>query len=155
MQMRDILAYFAYKYGGDCFKIIEAIENKEQVTKEQIQAFHNMRKYDFISIVDENYPEILKHVDNPPIVMFCKGDPSLINHDSEIIAKESDEGIRMIHAYNVEFTNKGICMNCVMACECHDDMDMLVEQVEHAQESLKRLLTVFKAKETKEKGMER
>ena len=155
MQMRDILGYFAYKYNGECFKIIEAIANKEQVTKEQIQAFHNMRKYDFITVIDDNYPEMLKHVENPPIVMFCKGDPSLISPDNEIIAKESDEGIRMVHAYEVEFTNKGICMNCVMACECHDDMDMLIEQVEHAQESLQRLLKVYQAKEVNEKSMER
>lgn len=43
--------------------------------------------YDFFTVVDENYPEMLKIVNTPPIVMFYKGDIGLINEDNDIIAK--------------------------------------------------------------------
>ncbi|MDD6467227.1 MAG: hypothetical protein PUF50_03495 [Erysipelotrichaceae bacterium] len=64
----------------------------------------------------------------------------------------ASENKKMHCCIYVEFTNKGICMNCVLACECHDDMDMLVE---HAQDSLKKLLSVFHAKEAKDRNMQR
>ena len=155
MEMRDILGYFAYKYGGDSSKILEAIENKEPVTKEQIHAMYKKLDYDFFTVVDENYPEMFKHINNPPIVMFYKGDIGLIHEDNEMIAKQTDEGIRMIHAYDTNFTSKGVELNCVMACECHDDMNMLVGRMEHAQESLQKLLTVVKPQERKDKSHER
>lgn len=155
MEMRDVLGYFAYKYNGDFNRIFEAIENKEPVNAEQIKALHKVIDYDFFTIVDDNYPELLKRVENPPVVMFYKGDISLINTESEIIAKQSDEGIRMIHAYDTEFTSKGIKMKCVMACECHADMDMLVDKMERAQDSLQKLLSVYHAKEVKDRNMQR
>ena len=38
MMMRDVLGYFAYKYNGDSAKILEAIERKEPVSKEQLHS---------------------------------------------------------------------------------------------------------------------
>lgn len=60
MMMRDVLGYFAYKYNGDEAKILEAIERKEPVTKEQIQSMYKKLDYDFFTVVDKNYPEMLK-----------------------------------------------------------------------------------------------
>jgi len=155
MEMRDVLGYFSYKYYGDNFKILTAIERKEKVSDEQIQAFHKRIKYDFFTIVDDNYPEMLKHVNNPPIVMFYQGDMSLIHEDNEIIAKETIDGVRMIHAYETNITNRGIEMKSVMACECHEDMDMLVDKMHQAQETLKNILSIVPVKEAKEKSFER
>lgn len=155
MEMRDVLGYFAYKYNGDSTKIMSAIENKEPVTNEQIKELHEKINYEFFTVVDDNYPEILKNVDNPPIVMFYKGNIGLINEDNDIIAKQSYDGIRMLHAYQTDFTNKGIEMHCVMACECHDDMDMLINKMEQAHETLQKLLSIRNGLERKEKSIER
>ncbi len=155
MMMRDVLGYFAYKYNGDGAKILEAIERKEPVTKEQIQSMYKKLDYDFFTVVDENYPEMLKLVNNPPIVMFYKGDIGLINEDNDIIAKQTYGGIRILHAYDANITSKGIEMNCVMACECHDDMDMLIEHMEHAQDNLPKLLSLARDRFPKNKNIER
>lgn len=72
---------------------MEAIERKEPVTKEQIQSMYKKLDYDFFTVVDENYPEMLKVVNNPSIVMFYKGDIGLINEDNDIIAKQTYDGI--------------------------------------------------------------
>lgn len=58
---------------------MEAIERKKPVTKEQIQSMYKKLDYDFFTVVDENYPEMLKLMNNPPVVMFYKGDIGLIN----------------------------------------------------------------------------
>lgn len=61
----------------------------------------------------------------------------------------------MLHAYDTNITSKGIEMNCVMACECHDDMDMLIEHMEHAQDNLQKLLSVVRDWLPKSKDIER
>ena len=155
MEMRDVLAYFAYKYEGDSSKILDAIVRKEPVTRELINELKQVLEYDYFTVVDDNYPEMLKNVENPPLVMFYKGDISLINPENEIIGKETYEGVRMLHAYNTNFTSKGIEMNCVMACENHDDMDMLIKHMERAQDSLQKLLSVVRERLPKNKNIER
>ena len=155
MNMRDVLGYFAYKYNGDSTKILEAIERKEPVSNDQIKAMHKKLDYDFFTVVDDNYPEMLKHINNPPIVMFYKGDIGLISEENEIIGKQTYDGIRMLHAYDTNITNKGIEINCVMACECHDDMDMLIEHMEHAQDNLQKLFSVVRDRLPKTKDIER
>ena len=155
MEMRDVLGYFAYKYNGDSRKILEALDKRETVTPSQINQFHEKIEYDFFTAIDDNYPEILKSVENPPIVMFYKGDIELIHPDNEIIAKQSSDGIHMIHAYQTEFTNKGITLHCVMACECHDDMDMLMNQMERTHHNLEKLLSIVHSRQPKSKDIER
>ena len=44
-----------------------------------------------------------------------------------IIAKESDEGVRMLHVIDPA---RGIKMNHVMAYECHDDMDLIMSKMQ-------------------------
>ena len=44
-----------------------------------------------------------------------------------IIAKESDEGVRMLHVIDPA---RGIKMNHVMAYECHDDMDLIISKMQ-------------------------
>lgn len=97
---------------------------------------------------------MLKHVDNPLIVMFYKGDISLINSTNEIIDKQTYDGIRILHAYDTNIIYKGIEMNCEMACEYHDDMDMLIEHMEHAQDNLQKLISVVRDRLPKTKDIE-
>ena len=47
----------------------------------------------------------------------------------KIIAKESDEGVRVLHAIDPELTQRGIKMDHVMAYECRDDMDLLMSKM--------------------------
>ena len=61
----------------------------------------------------------------------------------------------MLHAYDTNITSKGIEMDCVMDCECHDDMDMLIEHMEHAQDNLQKLLSDVRDCIPKNKNIER
>ena len=136
MEMRDILAALAMKYNGELLPLLQALERQEQVDDTMFSSFKSKLKYNYVTIIDENYPELLKHVENPPIVLFYKGNLDLINPDRQILAKISEEGVRMLHVVDPELTPKGIKMDYVMACECHDDMDMLMERMRIAQKDL-------------------
>lgn len=92
---------------------------------------------------------MLKYVSNPPIVLFYKGDLSLINTNSEIIAKQADDGVRMIHAFDTKFTNTGIEFDCVMACENHGDMDMLIDKMNETHSILGEIFKIKQSRDSK------
>lgn len=150
MEMRDILAALAMKYNGELLPLLQALERQEQVDDAMFSSFKNKLKYNYVTIIDENYPELLKHVENPPIVLFYKGNLDLINPDRQILAKISEEGVRMLHVVDPELTPKGIKMDYVMACECHDDMDMLMERMRIAQKDLINCIDTMKRHVKKE-----
>ena len=150
MEMRDILAYFSMKNEGVERQILIDLDNKVKVNQNDIDKMKETLKYPYITIIDKNYPEILKHIKEPPIVLFYKGDLKLLNYDSEIIAKESAEGVRMIHAFDTNFTNTGIELKTVMACECHDDMDMLVEKMNDAHSVLNEMFKLKQSRDSKQ-----
>lgn len=77
---RDILIYFAIKYKGDWENIMTAIKNKEEfVPNELLEVVKNM-KCKAITLMDEEYPDSLKHIFKPPLVLFYYGDISLLKN---------------------------------------------------------------------------
>lgn len=77
--MRKILLYFAIKYEGNYNLIYNAIKKKEKVSNEDINKITNIDKYNYITILDSEYPQKLKTIANPPFVLFYFGDISLLN----------------------------------------------------------------------------
>lgn len=60
------------------------------------------QKIDFICLIDDNYPPLLKRIPNPPIVLFTKGDRKILNAtDDRLIAIV---GTRRITSYGREIT---------------------------------------------------
>lgn len=73
MNNRDRLIGYAYKYSGDYFKIVKAINNNEDVEK--------VNDNNCLTILDSLYPKELLDLRFPPLVLFYKGDLSLLNKD--------------------------------------------------------------------------
>lgn len=69
---REILAMYAYEYGGEWPQISKAIKEKREPMLSQIQ-----EKY--VTIYDKEYPESLRALHYPPWVIFYEGDLSLVN----------------------------------------------------------------------------
>lgn len=71
MKGRDILIFLAVKYNGAWNKIYEAIKNKELVDEQQVfEAVESTKKFNTITIIDDDYPEALKKIYKPPFVIF-------------------------------------------------------------------------------------
>ena len=74
MNNRETLIYVAIKFNGDYDRIMEAI-----TTHEKIEIDENVTlPKNVITILDEDYPKNLYYAYKPPLVLFYKGDISLI-----------------------------------------------------------------------------
>lgn len=112
-----ILIYFAIKYKGYFKEIYEAITSKEFVPLEEINKIKVMletKEIQAITIIDEDYPESLKHIDKPPFVLFYKGNKDLLKKNAilltgdfsnELIDKFIDSSCQEISKNNILITN--------------------------------------------------
>lgn len=71
-------------------------KEKELLVKHQVT---------FLTIFDDRYPEILKQIHMPPIVLYCKGAPLEYPLKSEIIKRFSIVGSRKADAYAHQIIN--------------------------------------------------
>lgn len=70
--MRDRILYYALKFKGDYRLICEAILKNKPYQK---TIYHG----NYITILDEAYPEVLLHLHYRPWILFYEGDLSLLN----------------------------------------------------------------------------
>jgi len=79
---RYLLVYFAVKYQGDFQKIYSALVLKEEVPYEEAKKVYDSLKCKVMTLLDYDYPEKLKTVCQPPMVLFYYGDISLLDKES-------------------------------------------------------------------------
>ena len=103
MNSREILLYYSLKYSGDWNSIFEASQSHaeldEEEAKKTIQSFNG----NFITFLDDEYPESLKRMVKPPFVLYYYGDISLISDARNKIAVV---GSRKVSDYGKDVTEK-------------------------------------------------
>jgi predicted Rossmann fold nucleotide-binding protein DprA/Smf involved in DNA uptake len=69
--MNDILVFFYEKYDGDWDSIYKAIRQKERVNYSEANQFLKKYKdkYDYVTLIDNDYPEEYKGNYKPPFVL--------------------------------------------------------------------------------------
>ena len=75
--MENILLYFAVKYEGDFDKIYNAIMCKEKCDYNLAEQYKKELTCNFTTVISNDYPTKLKNLNNPPFVLFYKGDLSI------------------------------------------------------------------------------
>lgn len=115
--MKKILLYFSIKYDGEWAKIYEALNKKEQVNEKLMEEYYIEYKGKYVSIVENNYPDLLKEITRPPFVLFYKGDEKLLSKkivwpfgtllEKEYIPSinESISNLEKIHSIITGFSN--------------------------------------------------
>ena len=76
LKSREIIASLVVRNKGNWNDIYQGLVNK-QFCEEKVEG-------DYITILDEEYPDILKQVYKPPFVLFYKGDISLLKNNKII-----------------------------------------------------------------------
>lgn len=76
---RLLLVHLAVKYQGNYDKIMAAIHQPEDVPYEESLKTYKSLKCKVLTILDYDYPDKLKQVTRPPVVLFYYGDISLLN----------------------------------------------------------------------------
>lgn len=104
LKANDILLYFVYKYKSNLDLVMNALREKEEVDANEVLNVVKNTKSKFITILDNEYPEVLKKIDRPPVLLFYEGDISLLKYKSE--HKLSIIGSRNYSEYGKEATKK-------------------------------------------------
>lgn len=102
MEARNLLIGLSIKYDGDWEKIYNAVSDKEVEGLEPCIEQFEKSGYKAVTIIDKEYPDSLKHIHQPPFVLFYEGDLSLLDHmDSNLAVVGTHEptgyGIEMTH----------------------------------------------------------
>ena len=127
--MNDILVYFAIKYKGDWDSIYSAINKKERVDSEEVKRVVSECNFQYITLLDSNYPQRLKNIYKPPFVLFYIGDVDLLNYHGKSIAvvgsrKCSDYGIKNTQNLVKELTGN----NCLIVSGLASGIDAIAHQ---------------------------
>lgn len=83
MNPRDVLIHLSLKYNGDYKSIRHAIEEKEYLDEEIVIPSMSCR---VVTLLDDDFPEILKEFYQCPLVLYYYGDLSLIQDTSKNLA---------------------------------------------------------------------
>jgi len=83
---RNLLAALSVKYKGDFKLMLKAIKEKEKLTDEEIDDYLKSIKSKYLTILDDEYPESLKRVFMPPLVLYYYGDLSLLDKENNLVA---------------------------------------------------------------------
>lgn len=109
MKARDLLIYLSIKYHGVWNDIYNAIVSKEKADFNEATLIVSNLSSSVVTIIDENYPRVLKESNKPPFVLFYYGDLSLISDYTRCLAVV---GSRYPSEYGKMMTNelvKDIC----------------------------------------------
>ncbi len=105
MKANELLLFLSNKFEGDWQKIFNFIKAKESPpTNEEIQDVINRTKFDYISLISNDYPELFKQVLNtPPFIVYYQGDIKLLNKEFK---KLTVIGSRISSLYARNLTDK-------------------------------------------------
>ena len=103
MEPRENLLYLALKHKGDWPKIYEDISSKVDIDENEAKKEIAKVKSNYLTILDEEYPESLRDCYRPPFVLFYYGDISLLSDKNNKIAVV---GSRKYSKYGKEMTEK-------------------------------------------------
>lgn len=79
MNTREILLALVMKNKGDWMMTFQDLKNKNILTDEEIQHYCSLNKEKYITIIDEEYPQVLKGAfREPPFVLFYRGNLNLL-----------------------------------------------------------------------------
>lgn len=109
--MKDILLYFSCKYQGNWFEVYKAVMNLEKYDEVKCKEYKKKITSNYITILDESYPERLKRSICPPYVIFYKGNIKLLD-EKKIIAvigsrENSSYGEKMTKKLVIDLVNNG------------------------------------------------
>lgn len=84
MKAEELLIYLSFKFEGRWEDIYKFIKNKEKPPfEEELKSCKDSLKFNFVTLVSENYPTVLKHsLSSPPFVLYYEGDLSLLSEEN-------------------------------------------------------------------------
>lgn len=79
--MKDAILYFSMKYEGDFEKILAAFKNNEEINMLKMKEYQSQVKHKYVTIMNDHYPQCIKLMNCPPMILFYKGNLCFIDTD--------------------------------------------------------------------------
>ncbi|MEG0034518.1 MAG: DNA-processing protein DprA [Bacilli bacterium] len=79
LEGREILLYLTLKYDGRWDDVYKAVKTKEMVDAEEVETIKDKIESKYVTIIDDDYPNLLKKIHKPPFVIFYYGNLELLN----------------------------------------------------------------------------
>ena len=121
--LEETLVALSEKYEGDFEKILKAAVYKERLTDKEIDKLNDKVDEKYVTIMSEDYPEVFKGTNCPPIVMFYEGNMDLLKGEVYQLMSPFDITKRLF--FIMESTNDG--MDYFIGCENSQDLVKLVD----------------------------
>ncbi|MGB1236823.1 MAG: DNA-processing protein DprA [Pseudomonadales bacterium] len=95
--------------------LISCLENDPvwQTTMLDLFDQHNRAGVTLVSIFDDSYPFLLQQIDDPPVLLFCKGNPSVFGQPCIAIVgsrSASVAGLSIAHELAAQLVGAGLCV---------------------------------------------
>ncbi|CAC13720.1 DNA PROCESSING PROTEIN SMF [Mycoplasmopsis pulmonis] len=81
--MNEVLLYFSFINKGNTKKIFESLKKHEQIDPVELKKYKSMLEENsikYITILSSKYPEEFKYLNNPPFILFYKGNLDLLKN---------------------------------------------------------------------------
>lgn len=121
--LEETLIAFSEKYEGNFEKILKAVVYKERLTDKEIDKLNDKVDEKYVTVMSEDYPEVLKGTNCPPIVMFYEGNMDLLKGEVYQLMSPFDITKRLF--FKMESINDG--MDYFIGCENSQDLVKLVD----------------------------
>ncbi|AXE60838.1 DNA processing protein, SMF family [[Mycoplasma] phocae] len=85
--MNDLLIYFSMKYSGDWDSIYKAIKSYEEIEEPKMLDYinlDNIKDREYISILDEHYPDLFNYLHKPPFILYYYGNIDILYEKNKI-----------------------------------------------------------------------
>ena len=103
MEPREKILYYALKYRGDWDKIYADLSSGIDPDEKEALELNKTVASNYITILDEIYPDCLRRTPKAPFILFYHGDISLIEESRQKIAVV---GSRKYSTYGADMTKK-------------------------------------------------
>ena len=147
--MRDVLLYFSMKYDGKFEPVYEALRVREDFNQDEFIKLKKEVQYDYVTMIDDKYPDFLKLQNYPPFVMYYQGNLDLIDADLPVKYEILESGHRMISVVAPYEKSGKLMFDYVVGCENEKELTKLVEHIKGKGLELKNY------NKTKKKELER
>lgn len=102
----------------------------------KMMEYRSQIKYKYVTLISSNYPEYLKTVNCPPMVLFYKGNLKLMDKDPQELRVLASKK-RFICNLDLISQNGHIAFDYVVCAESQNALDGLIEHMEKQGQPLK------------------
>ena len=94
--MKDVFIVFFNEVEGHFEPIYEALRVKEDFNQDEFIKLKKDVQYNYVTMIDDKYPDFLKLQNCPPFVIYYQGNLNLIDTDLPVKYEMLESGHRMI-----------------------------------------------------------